>query len=164
MEQERKTRVMEYLDKQNIPYRMLPHTREAKTCELAAEERGVPLDEMVKSILLKDKKGHIVLACLTGEANLDPKKVKEYLEGYSRLSFASAEDIINVLGYEMGSVAPIDLKTKIPVVLDIAIQAKDKVNISSGDPRLGLELNTEDFIKCVPKAIFGDIKGDIKRV
>ena len=158
MEQERTTCVMEYLDKQDIHYRMLSHAREAKTCELAAKERGVPIDEMVKSILLKDKKGRMVLVCLSGDGNLNPNKVKEYLEGYSRLSFASAEDIMNVLGYEIGSVAPIDFKTKIPVVLDIEIKAKDKVNISSGDPRLGLELKTKDFIKCVPEAIFGDVK------
>ncbi len=158
MEQAKKTRVMEYLDKEDVSYRMLPHTRETKTCELAAKETGVPLDEIVKSILLKDKKGRMVLICLTGDANLDPKKIKEYLESYSRLSFASAEDIINVFGYEMGSVAPIDLKIQIPVILDIAIQTKDKVNISSGVSSLGLELKTEDFIKCVPGAIFCNIK------
>lgn len=160
MEQEKTTKVMAYLDRMGINYRMLPHRQEAKTCELAAEERGVPLDEMIKSILLRDKKGRRVLACLTGEANLDPKKVVQYLEGYARLSFASAEEISEILGYKMGSVAPIDLKTQIPVVLDTTIKSKDKVNISSGDPRLGLELKTEDFIKCVPNAIFGEIKKD----
>lgn len=141
--------VMRILDELGIAFRMLPHKRIAKTVPLAAAERQVPVEQMVKCILLKDKAGKFVLACLTGEADLDVQRVREHVSGYSRLSFASPEEIAAVTGYELGSVAPFSLRREIPVVLDAAVEACARVNISSGDPRLGLELDCAGLLRAL---------------
>ena len=106
---------------------------------------------MVKCILLKDKKNKFVLACLTGESELDVQRVREYVQDYGRLSFASPEEITLITGYELGSVAPFSLNETIPVIIDTAIEEVGTVNISSGDPRLGLELSKADLLKCLEK-------------
>ncbi len=149
------TRVTGLLDTGGINYRLLPHKKEVFTCETAAEERGVPLDEMVKSILLVDTKKNYFLACATSEKRIDTKKVKELLN-CKKLSFASEKEIEEILGYTMGAIPPLLLKTNIPVVFDNEIINKEKVNICTGDPKAGLELNPVDLINLVnPK--FGDI-------
>lgn len=119
------------------------------TVEMAATQRGVILEEMVKSILLRERRKHrFVMACVTGNARLDPKAVREHLPGeWKRLSFASAEEIKTVTGYTMGAVAPLCLSEDIPVVFDIAISHCIKVNISSGDPMAGLELDAADLVE-----------------
>lgn len=141
--------VMRILDASHVEFRMLPHKRVAKTVRMAAAERRVPAEEMVKCILLKDKRGKFVLACLTGEADLDVQRVREHVPGYARLSFASSEEITAITGYELGSVAPFSLHAAIPVVLDEAVGRCERVNISSGDPRLGLELARTELMRCL---------------
>lgn len=146
-----KTKITDLLDAHQIKYRMLPHTEPVFTVDAAAAQRGVVKEEMVKSILLREKKGRrYVMACLTGHSRLDPKAVRSQLpaaDEWKRLTFASAEEIRNVTGYVQGAVAPLGLPDDLPVIFDEAIVRCQKVNISSGDPLAGLELQPQDLIK-----------------
>ena len=142
------TVVVRELDEQGIPYRLLPHEEPVFTVDAAAQQRGVVKEEMVKSILLRDRKGRYAMACVTGDARLDPVAVRTHLgEGWARFSFANADQIQAVLGFTQGAVAPVGLPDGIPVLFDTSISALKKVNISSGDPMAGLELATQDLIR-----------------
>jgi Cys-tRNA(Pro)/Cys-tRNA(Cys) deacylase len=144
-----KTRIIDLLDANGVPYRILPHSEPVFTVEAAAAQRGVVKEEMVKSILLREsKKRRYVMACVTGEARLDPQAVRQALPGvWKRFSFASAAEIENVTGFVQGAVAPLCLPELLPVVFDEAIEQCRKVNISSGDPMAGLELDPHDLIR-----------------
>lgn len=145
------TRITRFLDSQGIFYRVLPHLEPVYTVEMAAAQRGVILEEMVKSILLRERRKHrFVMACVTGNARLDPQSVRKYLPGeWKRLSFATAEEITTNTGYIQGSVAPLCLPEHIPVVFDEAFTHCTKVNISSGDPMAGLEFAASDLIRLI---------------
>ncbi|MCJ7658139.1 MAG: YbaK/EbsC family protein, partial [Anaerolineales bacterium] len=67
------TRITDLLDRHCIPYRVLPHSEPVFTVEAAAQQRGAPMEEMIKSILLRDKNRRYVMACVLGNARLDPK-------------------------------------------------------------------------------------------
>lgn len=149
------TKITQLLDSKGIKYRLLPHEKSVFTCEEAAKERKVPIDEMIKCILLVDKKKNYFLSCMTSDKMVDTQKVKNIMN-CQRLSFASEQEIEDVLGYKMGAIPPLLLKTKVPILFDNAIMKKDKVNISSGDPRAGLELNPRDLIPLI-KPSFGNI-------
>jgi prolyl-tRNA editing enzyme YbaK/EbsC (Cys-tRNA(Pro) deacylase) len=143
-----KTKITDLLDSLGITYRVLPHAEPVFTVEAAAAQRGVVKEEMVKSILLKDRDGRYVMACVSGEAKLDPQAVRTVLPPeWKRLSFASAEEIAAVTGYVQGAVAPLGLPDDMLVVFDEALAGNKKVNISSGNPMAGLELATEDLIR-----------------
>ena len=110
-----RTRVVETLDRQGIPYRLLPHGREVFTVEEAAGQRDVLMEEMVKSILLRDKKRRYVMACVRGDMRVDPKAVRAVLaEGFGRLQFASAAEIREITGSVKGAVAPVGLPERSP--------------------------------------------------
>ncbi len=142
------TPIMELLDQQGVPYRRLPHAEAVYTVEAAARTRGVRVEAMVKSILLRDKGGRYVMGCVTGEAQLDPQAVRAALPPeWKRLSFASADEIRAVTGCVQGAVAPLNLPPEVPVVFDEAIGRCAKVSISSGDPLLGLELDPADLAR-----------------
>jgi len=143
-----RTKITDLLDEQGIAYRVLPHHEPVFTVEAAAQQRGVVKEEMVKSILLRDRGGRYVMGCVTGEAQLDPQAVRAALPGeWKRLSFAGADEILAVTGCVQGAVAPLALPRDVPVVFDIAIERLPKVNISSGDPMAGLELSPQDLIR-----------------
>lgn len=142
------TKITALLDSLGIAYRVLPHSEPVFTVEAAAAQRGVVKEEMVKSILLKDRDARHVMACVPGEAKLDPQAVRAFLgEPYKRLSFASADEIRAVTGYVQGAVAPLCLPAEVPVVMDEFFGTLAKCNISSGDPMAGLELAAADLIR-----------------
>ncbi|MCK6628390.1 MAG: YbaK/EbsC family protein [Anaerolineae bacterium] len=147
-----RTKITDLLDSQNISYRRLPHTEPVFTVEAAAAQRGVVPEEMVKSILLREKSEprRYVMACLLGPARLDPQAVRAYLseaQEWKRLTFATAEEIRAVTGYTQGAVAPLCLPADVPVIFDEAIARCANVNISSGDLMLGLELRQKDLTR-----------------
>jgi prolyl-tRNA editing enzyme YbaK/EbsC (Cys-tRNA(Pro) deacylase) len=145
-----RTRVIETLEARGIPYKLLPHQSPVFTVEEAARQRDVLIEEMVKSILLRDKKRQYIMACVRGDERVDPKAVREHVgdERFLRLQFATAEEIEQVTGgCVMGAVAPIGLPPEVPVLFDEALKPCTRYNTSSGDPVAGLELAAADLIK-----------------
>lgn len=143
-----KTKITDLLDAHNIIYRLLPHAEPVFTVEAAAAQRGVVKEEMVKSILLKDRAGRYAMACVPGPAKLDPQAVRVALgDEWKRMSFATSEEITAVTGYMQGAVAPLCLPAEIPVVMDEFFSTVRQCNISTGDPMAGLELATQDLIR-----------------
>jgi prolyl-tRNA editing enzyme YbaK/EbsC (Cys-tRNA(Pro) deacylase) len=142
-----KTTITELLDAHNTAYRLLPHSEPVFTVEAAARQRGVVKEEMVKSILLRDKDGHYAMACVLGQARVDPRAVLACMPpDWRRLQFATKEEILAVTGCVQGAVTPLGLPETVPVIFDEAIARCPRVNISSGDPMAGLELDPNDLI------------------
>jgi prolyl-tRNA editing enzyme YbaK/EbsC (Cys-tRNA(Pro) deacylase) len=146
------TKITDLLDAQGITYRRLEHAEPVFTVEAAAAQRGVVAEEMVKSILLREKAQprRYVMTCVLGSMRVDPQAVRTFLSRsgeWKRLTFATADEIMAVAGSPQGAVAPLCLPAEVPVVFDEAIAHCIKVNISSGDLMLGLELNREDLTR-----------------
>ena len=143
-----RTRITDILDAQDIAYRWLHHAEPVFTVEAAAQQRGIVPEEMVKSILLCDRSGHYVMACVPGAMRVEPQAVQAALgEGWRRLHFAGADEILAVTGFVQGAVAPIGLPDAVPVIFDETIGRLARCNISSGDPQAGLELAAADLIR-----------------
>ena len=145
-----RTRITDILDAHGISYRWLHHAEPVFTVEAAAQQRGVVPEEMVKSILLREagRSGHYVMACVLGALRVEPRAVQAALgEGWRRLHFAGADEILAVTGCVQGAVAPIGLPDAVPVIFDETIGRLARCNISSGDPQAGLELAAADLIR-----------------
>jgi Cys-tRNA(Pro)/Cys-tRNA(Cys) deacylase len=146
------TKITRLLRAEGVAFRLLPHSEPVYTVEAAAAQRGVVRQEMVKSILLRDRAGRYAMACLPGDARLDPQAVRAHLAArdgaeWKRLTFATAEEVLAVTGSVEGAVAPLALPPDVPVVFDESVAGLPKVNISTGDPMAGLEMATADLIR-----------------
>jgi prolyl-tRNA editing enzyme YbaK/EbsC (Cys-tRNA(Pro) deacylase) len=142
------TPITDLLDAQGVSYRRLLHREPVFTIEAAARQPDVVSDEMVKAILLRDRSGRYVMACVRGEARVDPAAVRAHLPAHwRRLRFATAAEILEVTGCVQGTVAPLGLPTGVPVLFDEGIALCAKVSIGSGDPAVGLELAAPDLIR-----------------
>lgn len=144
-----KTKITEFFDAHNVPYRVIRYAGPVFTIAEIASQRGVVEEEMVKSILLREKKtNRYVMACVTGNARLDPRAVRVHLPaGWKRLSFATTDEVWQVTGYVLGAVSPICLRKQVPILFDEAIGRCTRVSISSGNPAAGLELDPRDLIR-----------------
>jgi Ala-tRNA(Pro) deacylase len=85
-----------------------------------------------KNLFLKDKKGRLFLFVAEDEAEIDLKRLHETLGGSGRLSFASADQLREILGVEPGSVTPFgvinDVEGRVTVALDVGLMAHGEVN------------------------------------
>jgi prolyl-tRNA editing enzyme YbaK/EbsC (Cys-tRNA(Pro) deacylase) len=145
-----RTHITDLLDAHGVPYRLLPHTEAVFTVEAAARQRGVLLEEMVKSILLREagQSGRYIMACVPGAGRVAPKAAQAVLgEGWHRLHFAGADEIQAITGCVQGAVAPVGLPDDVPVIFDETIGRLARCNISSGDPLCGLELSAADLVR-----------------
>lgn len=84
-----------------------------------------------KNLLLKDKKGALFLLVALEDTPVDMKSLHKLL-GCARLSFASADLLMEVLGVPAGSVTPFalinDPRQRVSVLLDKAMMAQDPLN------------------------------------
>ncbi|MDP2575644.1 YbaK/EbsC family protein [Vibrio penaeicida] len=146
------TRITQYLSEQQVPFHLLPHKTPAISIEDAARQRGISPNMMVKCVLLKDMGGRYVLACVSGNDQADPRKVRAVLSS-RRITCASALEVESVTGYSIGCVAPILLDTTIPIIFDKKIISLEHVTISSGSNMAGIELNLDDLLKLASPTI-----------
>ncbi len=140
-----KTVITEKLEALKLNYTVKPHSQPVYTSEAAARERGVRLSQIVKTMLLMDRDERMVVAVLPGDKKLDLKKIKKHM-GVKDLRFLDRKTIEQRLGLVAGAIAPIaELFGNIPVLVDPAVFQEDRLDISSGDPRAGLELTRENL-------------------
>ena len=156
------TIVTDFLDELNIPYKIKDHTKPVFTSEEAAEERGVRLSQIVKTMLLTDKDDMIVMAVLPANRKVDLKKLRR-LSGYKNLDFMDKEAIEKKTKLVVGAIAPIGKILKgVPTFVDPSVFNEEFLDISSGVPNAGLELQRDVLKGLLKKAIVTDITKEEK--
>jgi Cys-tRNA(Pro) deacylase len=144
-----RTQAIRALDEQDVPYRLLMHDHRARNVEEAAAERGVPIRQVVKTLLVRVPDRRHVMALVRGDQRLSLKKLARILSE-KRLEMAPAADLPRITGYQIGAVAPVGLRRgDVPIYVDQNILEEPRVTISAGRHDAGLELATEDLIRVV---------------
>lgn len=77
-----------------------------------------------KNLFLKDKKGRLFLVTAKEDAEIDLKRLHERIGASGRLSFGSAELLLEVLGVTPGSVTPFALINDQPARVSFAIDRR----------------------------------------
>ena len=112
--------IFKILDELKIKYDVLEHqavytVEEAKQLEDMIEGLGC------KNLFLTDKKGNYFLLVLEENKKANLKELAKLLN-VSKLTFASSEDLFNILGLEPGSVTPLsiinDKENKVLLIID----------------------------------------------
>lgn len=131
-----------YLTSQNIKFEIKNYSPLAKNAREAAEEMGMPEEQLLKSLLLKSKSGYILLL-IPSPAKIDFNELSQRLNEIYEL--APPEDVADITGYQIGTVSPFCLKTNIPIYLDKAALVMDLVGVGSGKKGKEIILNTNDL-------------------
>ncbi len=144
-----RTHAIRELEEKRIPFEVLEQGHKARHAEEAASERGVPLRQIVKTLLVRRPDGRHVIALVRGDQRLSLKKLAR-LAGVKTLAMAPEEDVPRITGYQVGAVAPLGLRrSDLPVYVDQHIVQETRVSISAGRHDTGLELSSEDLVRAV---------------
>ena len=112
--------------------------------EVIAKALNVPLEHIIKCLILKSKDGSLVAAVILGNQKLDVKKVESIFKK-KKLSLASSESVQKATGYSIGGVPPFVVINRFPSCVDSEVVNKSYVIGSAGTPYHGLKFDPTIF-------------------
>ena len=139
----------EILEKLQISYLEVSHPKVSTVLEMQKLHLNIQ-GIGCKNLFLKDKE-HYYLYVLEENKRADLKSLARGLR-ISRLSFASEEELQNVLGLEKGSVTPLgilhDRQNRVVILLDKDLEGK-KILVHSNRNDRTLSLSFDDLLKFI---------------
>ena len=142
--------IFKILDELKIKYDVLEHqavytVEEAKQLENMIEGLGC------KNLFLTDKKENYFLLVLEENKKANLKELAKLLN-VSKLTFASSEDLFNILGLEPGSVTPLsiinDKENKVLLIIDNDI-VEEKILVHPNTNTKTMSIEFKDIEKLI---------------
>ncbi len=124
-------------------------TPETTSCDKIAQLLGVPLENIVKSLLIiTDSKPHLLL--LRGDHTLNETKASK-LFATRKFRFASQEEITSLMGCPAGYIGPVNIPSNIELIVDQSVvQMSDYV---CGANEEGFHLTGVNFYRDLPEPL-----------
>lgn len=105
-------------------------------------------EETCNAIIAASKSDPVQYACclILATCKLDVNKKVSQLMGIKRLSFASAEQTLELTGMQIGGVTPVGIP-EIPIYIDAAIMNNNRVVIGGGNRSTKLLMDPKELLK-----------------
>lgn len=141
-----------------IPHQVFRHAGPVHSLEQAARERAQAPEQVVRSILFRTGEGQYTMVLVAGPQQISWPALRRFL-GQSRLTMATAEEVLAVTGYQIGAVAPFGLPSPIPILLDESVLAQAEVSLGSGTRGVAIILRTPDLQRALGDVPVGCFTG-----
>jgi Ala-tRNA(Pro) deacylase len=139
-----------FLDRLGIPHATVRHAP-LFTVEESRSLRGQIAGGHTKNLFLKDKRGALFLVTALEDAAIELKSLHRQLGASGRFSFGSAEQMLETLGVEPGSVTPFgvlnDTQGRVAVVLDAAMMAHATLNFHPLANTMTTSIGRDDLVR-----------------
>lgn len=132
-----------------LPHEVIEYGKVASVGE-AAEKRGVPVERIIKTIVVRRAEGDHLMVLVPGDRVIDWAKLRKFA-GVSRMSLAEADDAYEVTGYRPGAITPFGSKTALPVVADASIGGL--ASLGGGAHGVAIHLDAADLIRHFAAAV-----------
>ena len=122
-----------FVAEHGIAAELIPMAAETPTVPAAAAALGVAPGQIVKSLLflVRDEP---VLVIASGDAPVDRAALAaRFGVGKKQVKLAGADTVLHLTGYPAGGVPPFGHATRVPVLLDVAVQPWEAVYGGGGD-------------------------------
>ena len=141
-----KTRAMQVLDRAGVSYTVQEFQEEELGADEVAEKLGLPLAQVLKTLVVRGDRTGVVLACLPGTATLSLKALAR-ASGNKQVELVETDDILRLTGYIRGGVSPFGGKKAYPVYVDESALAQPTVSVSAGMRGMQLFLAPQELIR-----------------
>jgi Ala-tRNA(Pro) deacylase len=139
-----------FLDGLGIPHPTVEH-QPLFTVEESRALRGKIPGGHTKNLFLKDKKGALFLVVALEDARIALNALHRQLGASGRLSFGSAEQMLETLGVTPGSVTPFsvlnDTSGRVTVILDREMMRHDVLNYHPLTNTMTTTISRDDLLK-----------------
>ena len=142
-----KTNAMRLLDQAKISYQALEYEWDEEHLggEHAAEQVGLPAEQVFKTLVARGDKKGILVFCIPVNAELNLKKAAIAV-GDKKVEMIPVKELLGLTGYIRGGCSPIGMKKKYPTYIDETAILFDNIAVSAGTRGCQLYLNREDLV------------------
>ena len=138
------TPALEALDSLGVAFTTV-RTERAHSAEESAALQGVPLEALLRTIVVRRGEDDYVFVLVPGGRRFDWPKLRAHL-GVSRLSLPDAEEAKAVTGYPRGAITPFGATRAWPVIADASIVGLPAVAIGGGAHGVNVHLAPADLV------------------
>jgi prolyl-tRNA editing enzyme YbaK/EbsC (Cys-tRNA(Pro) deacylase) len=136
--------VHNYLLQEGVAHEVVHLPSSSVTARLAAEALGVPLGEVVKSLVFLLDDGTSLMALVAGDATVDADALAREA-GAARATLAKGQRVLELTGYQPGAVPPCALDADLPVIADPRVFAPEVVYCGGGTTTTMLKIRSADL-------------------
>ena len=148
-----KTEIYRYLKEQKIEHEITEHKAVFNMDEMDSIELPYPEWNAKNLFVRDDKKRNYYLITVKGDKRVDLKGFRKQ-HGLRALSFASAEDLLDIMKLTPGSVTPLgilnDTEHRIHFFLDTEF-AGNKIGVHPNDNTATVWMQADDLMKMIQK-------------
>lgn len=134
------TPALQALQSSDLSFDVLRHGPVGSLVE-AAEARGVPPQDVVKSLVVRRGEDDFVLVLVPGGRTLSWSRLRALL-GVRRMSLPDAATAREVTGYERGTITPFGSRTALPVVADERLRGR-RITLGAGEHGTAVALDAD---------------------
>ena len=138
----------------NLWHRFIEFSEPVKTVEQASRE--VPVEKIVKSIVMIDSDGNPLLAIVKAQSMVSFRKVKKLLQ-VKDVRLANPEEVLKHSGFPVGGVPPLNNISRI--LLDPEVLKSETCIAGGGDVNKLMEMKTKDVVDMLKPRI-ADIRDE----
>jgi prolyl-tRNA editing enzyme YbaK/EbsC (Cys-tRNA(Pro) deacylase) len=135
-------RVREFFKRYGLENKIMEFSASSATVALAAEALGVIEARIAKTLSFKKDDG-CILVVTAGDAKIDNTKFKSEFSMKARM--LTPEEVITLVGHEIGGVCPFGINENIPVYLDISMKRFDTIFPACGSSNSAIEFSCEEL-------------------
>lgn len=145
------TPALRAVEASGIPHRVV-RTEPARDAEESASLQGIPLEALIRTIVVRRGTDDYLFLLVPGGRRLDWPKLRAHL-GVSRLSLPDADEARAATGYERGAITPFGADRAWPVIADESVVDHGTVAIGGGARGVNLHLAPADLISTVGASV-----------
>lgn len=129
----KKTNAIRLLERKKIAFDTVEYTYHSEnlSVELIAEENGLSLPEIYKTLVLKGDKTGILVALVAGDKTISLKTLAA-VSGNKKIAMVAVKDLQKHTGYIRGGCSPIGMKKQFPVYISEEAQHLEKMYVNAG--------------------------------
>lgn len=139
------------LEKLGIPHRIFRHETAVDSFEQAASDRNQRPEQVVRSILFQVRSEEFALALIAGREQVDWRSLRK-LVGRSRMRMATEDEVLEVTGFQVGTVTPFGMKKQVKVLIDPNVFKEEDISIGSGIRNTAILMKSADLRQALREA------------
>lgn len=145
-----KTNAMRLLDQAKISYQALEYEWDEEHLggEHAAEQVGIPAEQVFKTLVARGDKRGILVFCIPVNTELNLKKAALAAKD-KKVELIHVKELLGITGYIRGGCSPIGMKKKYPTFMDETAILFDEITISAGVRGCQLYLKQEELVSFI---------------
>jgi Ala-tRNA(Pro) deacylase len=127
-----------------VAYDLVEHEPVYTSAE-AARVRGTALADGAKALVVRAEERYVHLV-LPGHLKVDNARLRAIL-GTRRVRFATPEELLALTGCTPGSVPPCGQLFGLPVLVDEALAARERITFNAGSHAVSVTMRSVDFVR-----------------